>query len=1572
MMNVRIPYNVARLMLLKVLANVVFSLLIVFNASGQSYTVSVCSGTAFSFTDPSAPTGTTYTWGTPTVFPTGTITGSSLKNTPQASVSQTLTNSSTASGTVTYTVTGSNSATPYQVFVTVKPNPALSSTLTPTAICSGTYFNYNPTSATAGTSFAWSRAAVNGISNTAATGTGTINELLTNTSASSVVVNYIFTLTANGCTNTQTVPVTVKPSPVLSNIATAFSNCSGSAFLYTPLSATTGTSFTWSRAAVAGISNAAVQGTSLGTINEVLTNTTANPVLVNYDYIEIANGCTNYQTITVTVNPLPTLSGTATPSAICSGATFNYTPTSLSNNTSFSWTRSPVAGINNGNTSFGVNNPLEQLTNTTLIPISVLYVYTLNNNTTGCVNTQLVQVTVNPVPNAADQIVSSCSGTNFMSSPNGVPNNTLYTWSSPTITVGSITGGSAVVVPQTFIGQVLTNNGGSTATAVYTVTPNTYGCIGSNFLVTVNVNTTNATSMLNSTLVPPAICSGTAFNYAPASITAGTNFAWKRFFTAGISTLPTSGVGNPSEVLVNSTYLPVTTYYAYTITNGTGCSNTQQVAVIVNPPTALSSSTTPTPICSNTAFTYLPTSNTLGTTFNWSRVAVAGISNTPSSGIGNPNEVLINTTTLPIIVTYNYFMSTANGCTNNQNVTVQVNPTPALTTTLTPADICSGTSFNYIPSANIAGTSFIWSRSVIPAISNGAATGINNPSEILVNTSNSPVTVYYDYTLTASGCSTIQTVAVVVNPTPTVLNLTSTACSNTAFSIAPNNVPVGTQYTWTMPIYTPAAALTGGSIQIVPQNTISETIQNQTLNNALATYTITPIAGTCVGSSFVIDITIKPVPFIADQLLAAVCSGNTFNYQPIGVPVGTVYTWSNPLQAPLLSITGGSAQSINQNNIAQKLFTNNNISDSAIYTVTPAANGCIGNSFKLTVPVSPVPVINNINDTICSGSYFSIQPGSVPSNTQYTWPTPVNYPFGANIGGAAQLVPVSIISQKLTNSTNSSAQTVYTISPVAGACAGNAFTIIETVGVSLPFISNQSATICSGTSFDATPLNAPLGTTYTWGIPVTTPVGTVSGVSGKATPQQKISQYLINLSSVTDTVVYTVVPYNTGCYGNVFSATVNVLASPKATITGRSVVCRTPNDTVSISFTGNAPWSFTYIDSTSINTKKNITTSPYTWIVPSIPNNPYRNFIVTDVKDYACLNTVDTFYFQQKVNPLPVGKIISLHGIYLCDNIVDTLFVSSSKADTLSYQWALNGTAIPGATTDSIGTLTPGNYNAILTNQYGCVDTAATSVGLILITRPNLQISYDSYCINQLIHFTNQTDTTNTGSIKWLWNFGDSTTSNSFNATNTYYTGGNRHIRLTATQLNCPLNPISGDATLDIAFPIPALRMPSVSAYKGVPTPIAARMINGYRYRWVPSWGINLPDSANVNFNYANTQEYLIHLISPAGCITPDSVLVRVFDNNLVDIMVPKSFTPNSDGTNDILYPYIAGIKTFHYFKVFNRYGKLLFETKDPDTGWSGNFNGEAQPMSIYLWMAEGIAADGTLVQKKGETLLLR
>jgi gliding motility-associated-like protein len=72
------------------------------------------------------------------------------------------------------------------------------------------------------------------------------------------------------------------------------------------------------------------------------------------------------------------------------------------------------------------------------------------------------------------------------------------------------------------------------------------------------------------------------------------------------------------------------------------------------------------------------------------------------------------------------------------------------------------------------------------------------------------------------------------------------------------------------------------------------------------------------------------------------------------------------------------------------------------------------------------------------------------------------------------------------------------------------------------------------------------------------------------------------------------------------------------------------------------------------------------------------------------------------------------------------------------------------------------------------------------------------------------------------------------------------------------------------------------------------------------------------------------------------------------------------------LYTYLAGIKEFHYFRIFNRFGKLMFETNNSDVGWNGNFNGTPQTMGIYIWAAEAIDKNGNTIQKRGETLLLR
>ncbi|HEY4107906.1 Ig-like domain-containing protein [Puia sp.] len=91
-----------------------------------------------------------------------------------------------------------------------------------------------------------------------------------------------------------------------------------------------------------------------------------------------------------------------------------------------------------------------------------------------------------------------------------------------------------------------------------------------------------------------------------------------------------------------------------------------------------------------------------------------------------------------------------------------------------------------------------------------------------------------------------------------------------------------------------------------------------------------------------------------------------------------------------------------------------------------------------------------------------------------------------------------------------------------------------------------------------------------------------------------------------------------------------------------------------------------------------------------------------------------------------------------------------------------------------------------------------------------------------------------------------------------------------------------------------------------------------------------------------------------------------------INIYVPRVFTPNNDGTNDILKPILVGISQFHYFNIYNRWGNLIFTTQDPNQGWDGTFKGVPQPVETYLWIGEGIDVNGKKIVQRGMVSLVR
>ena len=431
--------------------------------------------------------------------------------------------------------------------------------------------------------------------------------------AAAVANTYSGSLTvknSDGCTSVS-IPftVTINPTPLLSSSLTALT-CSGTLFSYTATGATTGSTFNWTRAGVSGINNAASTNNATAIISETLVNTTANPIDVLYAFTITANGCTNVQNVTVTVNPKPVLSSTASPADVCSATPFNYTATSATTGTTYSWTRATVSGISNAAGSGSTASINETLINTTVAPIDVIYAFTLSAN--GCSNTQNVTVTINP-----------------------------------------------------------------------TVT-------------------------LTSTLTPSAVCSGDVFTYSATSGTFNAMFSWTRATVSGISNAAgSSSTSAISETLVNTTMAPVSVNYVFTL-SANGCSNQQTVTVVVNPTPTLSSTLTPAAVCSGTPFNYTATSGVAGTTFSWTRGVVAFISNAAGSGSSaSISETLNNAGTTPRNVTY-VVTTSANGCSDVANVVVTVNPSlPNPTFTTSPgATVCANTDVTYTTEAGM--TNYVW------------------------------------------------------------------------------------------------------------------------------------------------------------------------------------------------------------------------------------------------------------------------------------------------------------------------------------------------------------------------------------------------------------------------------------------------------------------------------------------------------------------------------------------------------------------------------------------------------------------------------------------------------------------------------------------------------------------------------------------------------------------------------------------------------------------------------------------------------------------------------------------------
>lgn len=355
------------------------------------------------------------------------------------------------------------------------------------------------------------------------------------------------------------------------------------------------------------------------------------------------------------------------------------------------------------------------------------------------------------------------------------------------------------------------------------------------------------------------------------------------------------------------------------------------------------------------------------------------------------------------------------------------------------------------------------------------------------------------------------------------------------------------------------------------------------------------------------------------------------------------------------------------------------------------------------------------------------------------------------------------------------------------------------------------------------------------------------------------------------------------------------------------------------------------------------------------------DFMVEVVNEFNCTTLSENLPVE--VYPKPSVNLVIPQTMYICDSVPIILNASSNG---LVY-WYLNNIKISGIPGNQIKVNRGGIYSAEAISVNGC-----TTMGdkLILLENKNITkplFNFKNTCVNKEVLFQNFTKEND--QLKYLWNFGDGNSSVEKSPVYLYKKAGTYNVSLTVKIDECPnQSQIKTDKIFIEELP-KGIRYPLVNVSKNLPQTLTARNI-GTTYQWRPDRGLSANHIFNPTFDSRENMEFFIDISTLNNCNFTDTLQVYVFDN--MDILVPEAFSPNGDGSNDKLQYFTVGISSFTVFRIFNRWGQLLFESFDENIYWDGTFKGILQPIDSYVWIAEAIGADGKQIKKRGQSILIR
>lgn len=362
-------------------------------------------------------------------------------------------------------------------------------------------------------------------------------------------------------------------------------------------------------------------------------------------------------------------------------------------------------------------------------------------------------------------------------------------------------------------------------------------------------------------------------------------------------------------------------------------------------------------------------------------------------------------------------------------------------------------------------------------------------------------------------------------------------------------------------------------------------------------------------------------------------------------------------------------------------------------------------------------------------------------------------------------------------------------------------------------------------------------------------------------------------------------------------------------------------------------------------------------IFSNLPSGNYNNIKVRDgngciTNTSAVVVLIDTMYLDLGPDStICFGSSITL--LPITNALTDTF--KWTPAATLNFDTAKNPIASPTDTT-----------KYYLTAKWG-VCVRKDSVTINVLHKPVANAGPDTTICYKTNAFLNGSASNLSGTVNYTWSPPDSL--NTPNAASTIARmDTTRQFTLTVTDnYGCNFS-VTDSMTVFMQPLLVVFAGNDTNAILGRPHQLQAS--GGVDYVWSPAAPLNNPFIANPLATLFIDTYFHVRVTDAIGCTDDDDVFIKVYEGPMY--YLPNAFSPNGDGLNDIFFPTPVGIRSTDYFRVFDRYGAQMFETRQWMQGWDGTIKGKKAASGTYVWMIKGIDRNGAVVEMKGTVILMR